>query len=104
MGNSLIASYINYGLLVWGIKSQTPETLQNKDIRLIAKSINNCEHTNALFKQLPLLKIEDLFKFIAPKWYYNLLQDFFPPYFNTYLDITDREHMREIRNHCIHPL
>ena len=33
--NSLIVSYINYGLLLWGVKSHRIEPLQKKAIRLL---------------------------------------------------------------------
>ena len=36
--SSLIASHINFGLLLWDSKSQKNEALQKKAIRLITKS------------------------------------------------------------------
>ena len=37
--NSLIASYLNYGLLLWGTESHKVFTLQKKAIRLPTKHI-----------------------------------------------------------------
>ena len=54
--SSLIASYINYGLLLWGSKSQKNETLQKKAIRLITNS-EFLSHTNPLFIGMKILKI-----------------------------------------------
>ena len=58
---SLIASYLNYGLLLWGTESHKVLTLQKKAIRLISNS-SYISHTNPLFIQHKLLKIGDLFK------------------------------------------
>ena len=49
--NSLIASYLNYGLLLWGTESHKVFTLQKKAIRLISNSSYIC-HTNQLFIKL----------------------------------------------------
>ena len=56
--NSLIASYLNYGLLLWGTESHKVFTLQKKAIRLILNSSYIC-HTNPLFIKLKRLKIGD---------------------------------------------
>ena len=53
-----------------GIKSHTLETLQKKAIRLKVNSTYNA-HTNPLFQQLFLLKIEYLSRLIALKLYYS---------------------------------
>ena len=45
---SLIAYYLNYGLLLWGTESHKGSTLQKKAIRLIANS-SNIYHTNQFF-------------------------------------------------------
>ena len=52
---SLIASYLNYGFILWGKESQKVLTLQKKAIRLISNSSCN-SHTNPLFIQHKLLK------------------------------------------------
>ena len=58
--NSLIVSYINYGLLLWGVESHRVESLQKKAIRLITNS-NYSAHTTPLFIELGLLKVQDMF-------------------------------------------
>ena len=68
---SLIASYLNYGLLLWGTESDKVLTLQKKAIRLISNS-SYISHTNSLFIQHKLLKIWDLFKLKLLKLYYKL--------------------------------
>ena len=65
---SLIASYINYGLLLCGSKSHEIETLQKKAISLITNG--KCiSHTNPLFIKMKILKIQDIFKLRLLKLY-----------------------------------
>ena len=56
---SLIASYLNYGLLLWGVKSH--KKLREKAIRLVTNS-SYFAQTTPLFIKLNLLKIQDIFK------------------------------------------
>ena len=101
--NSLIVSYINYGLLLWGVESHRVESLQKKAIRLITNS-NYSVHTTPLFIELGLLKVQDMFKLKLLKFYYKLSYDLVPSYFQTYREVIEREPTRDLRQHCIHPL
>ena len=83
--SSLIASYINYGFLLWGSKSQKIETLQNKAIRLITNS-EFISHTKPLFIKMKILKIQDIFKLRLLKLYYKLSYTVLPKYICTYED------------------
>ena len=99
---SLIASYLNYGLLLWGTESDKVLTLQKKSIRLIS----NCSyisHTNPLFIQHKLLKIGDLFKLKLLKLYYKLSYNLLPSYFDKYREIIEHEPARVLRINYIHP-
>ena len=58
--NNLIYSYINYGLLVWGIESSRIEVLQKKAIHLVTNN-DYIAHTTPLFIQEGLLKVQDIF-------------------------------------------
>ena len=100
--NSLIMSYINYGLLLWGVESHRIEPLQKKAIRLITNS-NYSAHTTPLFIELGLLKVQDMFKLKLLKFYYKLSYDLLPSYFQTYRHVIEREPTRDLRQHCIHP-
>ena len=100
--NSLIMSYINYGLLLWGVESHRIEPLQKKAIRLITNS-NFSAHTTPLFIELGLLKVQDMFKLKLLKFYYKLSYDLLPSYFQTYRHVIEREPTRDLRQHCIHP-
>ena len=65
MYNSLIASYLNYGLLLWGSAAKTHlnkfVVLQKKAMRIIAHAPYNA-HTNDLFLRFRLLKLDDIYK------------------------------------------
>ena len=100
--NSLIMSYINYGLLLWGVESHRIEPLQKKAIRLITNS-NYSAHTTPLFIELGLLKVQDMFKLKLLKFYYKLSYDLLTSYFQTYRHVIEREPTRDLRQHCIHP-
>ena len=97
--NSLIALYINYGLLLWGAKSYRIELLQKRAIRLITNS-SYTAHTTPLFIELGLLKVQDMFKLKLLKFYYKLSSNLLPQYFESYRDVIERAPARE---HCIHP-
>ena len=99
---SLIASYLNYGLILWGNKSHKVLTLQKKAIRLISNS-SYISHTNPLFIQHKLLKIGDLFKLKLLKLYYKLSYNLLPCYFDTCREIIEHEPAHILRNNYIHP-
>ena len=99
--NTLIYSYINYGLLVWGIESSRIEALQKKAIRLVTNSAY-IAHTTPLFIEEGLLKVQDIFKLKLLKFYYKLSNNLLPPYFEGYLDVINREPPRALRQHFIH--
>ena len=55
----LIASYLNYGLLLWGVKSHKFEIMQKKAIRLVTNS-SYFAHTTPPFIKVNLLKTQDI--------------------------------------------
>ena len=69
--NTLISSYINYGLLVWGMECAQIEGLQKKSIRLVTNS-SYIAHTTPLFVEEKLLKVQEIFKLKLLKFYYKL--------------------------------
>ena len=91
--NSLILSHLHYGILCWGFKCHKLFISQKKAIRIICKTKYNA-HTDKLFKNLKLLKIEDIFKIQCLKFYYRLCHDKLPLYFST--------NFRFIRNADVH--
>ena len=77
--NSLIVSYMNYGLLLWGIHSHKLELLQKKLLRLMTNS-NYLAHTTPLLIKHGLLNVRDMYKLKLLKFYYKLSYDLLPPY------------------------
>ena len=96
--NGLIASYINYGLFLWGVESNRIELLQKKAIRLITNS-SYTAHTTPLFIELGSLKIQDMFNLKLLKFYYKLSSNLLPEYFESYRDVIERASVRELRQH-----
>ena len=80
--NSLFLSHVNYGISTWGFKLDTRiSKLQKRAVRAITNSKYNC-HTTPLFKQLDLLKANDIFKLSCFKLLYKYENDNLPIYFN----------------------
>ena len=99
---SLIVSYLNYSLLLWGNESYNVLSLLKNAVRLISNSSYIC-HTNPLFIQQKLLKIGYLFKQKLLKLYYKLFYNCLLPYFDIYREIVAHEPARLLRINYIHP-
>ena len=99
--NSLIVSYINYGLLLWGVDCHKLQSLQKKAIRFMTNS-SYIAHTAPLLVKHGLLHVHDIFKLKLLKFYYKLSYDLLPPYFITYSEILTQIPSRELRHHYIH--
>ena len=74
---SLITSYFNYGLILWGKKAYQLFNLQKKAMRIITKS-SHLAHTERLFKKENILKLDDLYKTHCLKIYYRLVNNQLP--------------------------
>ena len=81
--NSLIHSYLIYGLLVWGFKSGRVKILQKKAIRVVANRAYNF-HTAPIFKELGILKINQLYQVQLYKLHYRNINNLLPAYFRTF--------------------
>ena len=68
--NSLILPHINYTILIWGFKSSRISNPQERVVRMISCSKYNA-HAEPLFKSFNFLKVEDISKFKALKFYYK---------------------------------
>ena len=77
--NSLILSYINYGILVWGYSCERITKLQKKAVRIVSLSKYNA-HTEPILKELKLLKVADILKRQQLKFYYKYKHDMLPIY------------------------
>ena len=75
--NTLILSYINYGLLVWAVKSSRIDVPQKKAIKLVTNS--SYAHTTQLFLAEGLLKVSEIFKLKLLFFFINYLMIYCPP-------------------------
>ena len=82
--NTLILPHFNYCLLVWGAKTSLLFSLQKKTVRIITNS-GYLAHTDVLFKQPNLLKIDDIYKLKVLKFYYKLKHDSLPFQFSSFV-------------------
>ena len=76
----MIASHINYCILVWGYEHSRIYKLQKKALRIISLSKYNA-HTEPIFKKLKLLKTDDILKLNELKFYYKFENNMLPNYF-----------------------
>ena len=72
------------------------EIIQKRAIRLITGS-NYIAHTEPLFIQLGLLKVQDIFKLRLLKFYYKLCYGTLPHYFDHYLTNELKEEIKELK-------
>ena len=92
MYNSFILSSLNYGILVWGYNTNKLSKLHKRADRVICKSKFNA-HTDPLFQNLQILKIEDLHKLNVLKFYYKLIHKKIPQYFHTNMILAHHSHI-----------
>ena len=67
---SLSHSHLNYGILIWRYKCIRLVKLQKRLIRIVMLA-KYTAHTDPLFKQAAILKISDMFRINALKFYYK---------------------------------
>ena len=77
--NSLIVPHINYCITAWGFHRNRITIIQKKAIRIITAS-SYISHTEPLFKQLNLLKVEDILTLHELKLYFKYNQGILPKY------------------------
>ena len=103
--NSLIVPHFNYCILVWGskmVEGHPIHLLQKRAIRLVTNA-DYIAHTEPICKSLQLLKVTDMFSLAIWKFYYKLMNNLLPTYFETMTPIvpTICEHY-EIRHPKYH--
>ena len=81
MYNSLVLSHLNYGILLWGFNGERIFKLQKKVVRVITLNKYNA-HTDPIFRNLNILKLNDIFTLNQLKFYHKLINDKLPQYFN----------------------
>ena len=78
--NALIQPHLNYGVLLWGKNTKRIQKLQKWAIRSVTCSKYNA-HTDPLFIELKLLKIQDIYKLNILKFFFKYHNDKLPNYF-----------------------
>ena len=81
--NTLIMTHLHYSLLTWGssIKEKHPlRLLQKKALRIITNN-DYIAHTEPIYQELKLLKLNSMFSVSVWKCYYKLINGMLPPYF-----------------------
>ena len=81
--NTLILPNINYCILSWGSQIDKLYLLQKRAIRNISKSDFRA-HTEPLFKENNLLKVQDIYHMAILKFYSRLINDNLPIYFESF--------------------
>ena len=95
--NSLILPHLYYGILAWGFSNSRISKLQKRAVRTICKEKYNA-HTDPLFKNLSLLKVQDIFVLQCAKFYYRYKHDELPLYFQNFFIRNSDIHRYPTRN------
>ena len=75
--NTLVLRHINYCILSWGSQIDGIHLLQKRAIQNILKS-NFKAHTESLFKEHNLLKVQDIYYIAVLKFYFKLVHNHLP--------------------------
>jgi hypothetical protein len=77
---SIVQSHLNYAILLWGFDGVRLKGIQKRIVRIITCSKYNA-HTDPLFKKLKLLKVDDILKLSALKFYFKHCHENLPHFF-----------------------
>ena len=102
---SIINAQFTYGLLVWGSKINTnhPLHLLIKRALRIVKNTDYVAHSEPICKDLRLLKMPDMFRLALSKFYFKLMNNKLPPYFENMKPVLPRVcDNYDIRRHSFH--
>ena len=83
---SLILPHLNYCILIWGNITKRLFKLQKRALRVIYKC-NFLSHTDPIFKDLGLLKVNDIYKVQQLKFYFKLSNRCLPIFFDTFTPV-----------------
>ena len=95
--NSLILPHLQYAILTWGFKQKRLFRLQKRAVRLITCSKYNA-HTEPIFKDLKLLKLGEMFKLSALKFFHKSQSGSLPEYFHGMFTPVTCPHLYETRH------
>ena len=89
--STLVLPHINYCILSWWSQIDRIHLLHKRVIRNISKS-NFRAHTEPLFKEHKLLKVQDVYYIGVSKFYFKLVNNHLPHYFNNFTPQFSAEH------------
>ena len=92
MCNSLVLSHLNYRILLWGLTGERIFKLQKNILSVISLNKYNA-HTDPIFKNLNILKLNDIFILNQLKFYHKLVNNKVLEYLNS---------LQLIENNTIH--
>jgi len=99
--NSLVLPHLSYAIICWGNSTgkeiKRLHILQKRAIRTISRSKYN-SHTSKLFKQMNLLKLDDIFHVACAKFYYSIKTNLVSHYFQQLLPRNTDIHNYYTRN------
>ena len=81
--NTLILPHLNYCILLWGANTGNIHKLQKKTLRVISNR-KFLAHTEPICKSLNLLKVQDIYQLAILKFYFILINNELPQYFDTF--------------------
>ena len=91
---SLILPHLTYSILTWGFDKGRLTKLQKKAVRIITSSKFN-SHTEPIFKNLRLLKLDDIFTVNLLKFYYKLEKKNLPKYFQQSFNVIPQSNIHD---------
>ena len=97
MYSSMILPHLYFGITAWGFTCRRVYGLQKKAIRIITKSKFNA-HTEPLFRELSLLKVNHIFQLQCLKLYYNITNGRTPAFFSSMFVLNDTVHSYQTRH------
>ena len=97
MYSSMILPHLYFAITAWGFTCRRVYGLQKKAIRIITKSKFNA-HTEPLFRELSLLKVDHIFQLQRLKLYYNITNGRTPAFFLSMFVLNDTVHSYQTRH------
>jgi hypothetical protein len=88
--NTLVLPHLNYGVLLWGWRSERLVKSQKKLVRIITNSRYN-EHTDPLFKKLKILKATHISMLHELKFCFKLQNYLLPDYYTNFVSLRQSE-------------
>ena len=82
MYDSLILSHLQFGITCWGFESNRLFKSQKRALRIMTNSKYNA-HTEPLFKDLKLLKLDGIFDIQCMNFFYKFTNNTLPKYFHS---------------------